>query len=451
MKTQFKILPWTISLFLLTLSCSLTPSPAKVNKFPPYQSIGINQQSNDQDKQRYVIADLQLSGALNNKKTSENLHNISPAASSGVSNPAVKNPTVVNNNNSTLRYYQQFLQDANINGGIQNFFLGDVVINIYQFDRIDLGSQGWQVVYGGTQLPVNAADFVMASDIGGLNNEEARIRYILVDSQLGNVIDYYRQFTDQPAVAEAVARWDQGVRVVNIDQFERKIVSQAGWKVVYVGTTHAIDGMAVTLTTDASNAEAQVRYILADSQIGSVIDYYRQFVDAPNVREAVCRWDAGVRVENQTSFERKVVGDKGWQITYAGTENSINGMDISLSTNESCSGLNQSNPQPSGFATINFMIGYPTDVQMSYLPGDLSLDVTNKLDGNTVNGFWRSSSLINNIQVPAPGEYILKAHLFTDTGTMMFLFSADCVNESSIVVSPGDSTETVTLLFCGLE
>lgn len=79
---------------------------------------------------------------------------------------------------------------------------------------------------------------------------EAQVRYILADAQLGGVIDYYRQFLDQPAVAEAVRRWDSGVRVTNIDMFERRIIGDRGWQVVYVGTDALIDGMAVRLSTD---------------------------------------------------------------------------------------------------------------------------------------------------------------------------------------------------------
>jgi hypothetical protein len=83
-----------------------------------------------------------------------------------------------------------------------------------------------------------------------INYDEARVRYILADSQLGGVIDYYRQFPNDSSATEAVRRWDAGIRVVNIDQFERKIVDGKGWQVVYAGTDILIDGMDVKLTTD---------------------------------------------------------------------------------------------------------------------------------------------------------------------------------------------------------
>jgi hypothetical protein len=81
-------------------------------------------------------------------------------------------------------------------------------------------------------------------------SDEARVRYILADAQLGDVIDYYRQFADDPAVFDALDRWDWGVRVVNLGDFERIINGDAGWQVVYTGTNTLIDGMDVILTTD---------------------------------------------------------------------------------------------------------------------------------------------------------------------------------------------------------
>ena len=80
--------------------------------------------------------------------------------------------------------------------------------------------------------------------------DEALMRYILADIQLGGPIDDYRQIPDDRSVTEAVRRWDAGVRAVNIDRFERKFMGIAGWRVIYVGTDTTIDGMDVILTTD---------------------------------------------------------------------------------------------------------------------------------------------------------------------------------------------------------
>ncbi|MBI5294264.1 MAG: hypothetical protein HY869_02230 [Chloroflexi bacterium] len=85
-----------------------------------------------------------------------------------------------------------------------------------------------------------------------------------------------------------------------------------------------------TATADIS-PEARIRYIIADIQLGDVADYYRTSMADPVIAEALRRWDTGIRVTNINEFERKIVGDKGWQIVYIGTENLVNGMDIILS------------------------------------------------------------------------------------------------------------------------
>jgi hypothetical protein len=82
-----------------------------------------------------------------------------------------------------------------------------------------------------------------------LTTDEARVRYILADIQLGGVDGYYRAHVDAEEIAEALRRWDAGITVTNIDQFERKIVGET-WQVVYAGTEMLINGSDVLLTTD---------------------------------------------------------------------------------------------------------------------------------------------------------------------------------------------------------
>jgi hypothetical protein len=60
---------------------------------------------------------------------------------------------------------------------------------------------------------------------------------------------YCPEHTNEPDVAEACSRWDSGVRVANLHQFDRKIVEPAGWQVVYFGTDTPINGWDVVLTT----------------------------------------------------------------------------------------------------------------------------------------------------------------------------------------------------------
>jgi hypothetical protein len=84
------------------------------------------------------------------------------------------------------------------------------------------------------------------------NTGEARIRYILADIQLSGLYDYYLGYPGDAEAVEAIQRWDQGIRVVNIDQFERKVVG-GNWKIVYTGTETVINGMDVILSEVGCN------------------------------------------------------------------------------------------------------------------------------------------------------------------------------------------------------
>ncbi|MEW6684621.1 MAG: hypothetical protein AB1393_00255 [Candidatus Edwardsbacteria bacterium] len=80
--------------------------------------------------------------------------------------------------------------------------------------------------------------------------DEARVRYIMADMSLGGPVSYYRGYPNDANAVEAVRRWDGGVRVTNANRFERKIVGEKSWQIVYKGTNRTIDRMDVRLTTD---------------------------------------------------------------------------------------------------------------------------------------------------------------------------------------------------------
>jgi hypothetical protein len=84
-----------------------------------------------------------------------------------------------------------------------------------------------------------------------LSTNESHVRHILVDPQLsGNVAAYRGEITDEET-AEALRRWDTGVRVANIEQFERTIIN-GQWQIVYAGTRNPIISTDVILTIDSS-------------------------------------------------------------------------------------------------------------------------------------------------------------------------------------------------------
>ena len=81
---------------------------------------------------------------------------------------------------------------------------------------------------------------------------EAPVRYIFADISLGASADFYRRVYDtshDPISLEALARWDSGYKITNLDEFERKKVN-GKTLITYKGTEKRIDGKSVKLSSD---------------------------------------------------------------------------------------------------------------------------------------------------------------------------------------------------------
>ena len=78
------------------------------------------------------------------------------------------------------------------------------------------------------------------------------VRYILADIQLGKLADNYRENIRDEETAEAQRRWEAGIRVENIEMFERKIID-GEWRIVFVGTENPVNGDVIILTSDMSS------------------------------------------------------------------------------------------------------------------------------------------------------------------------------------------------------
>ena len=81
---------------------------------------------------------------------------------------------------------------------------------------------------------------------------ETNVRYFLADMYLGGSRDFYHRTAEaahEMGCKEAVARFDAGVGITNLDQFERK---KLDGKVIITrkGSNERISGMAVKLSTD---------------------------------------------------------------------------------------------------------------------------------------------------------------------------------------------------------
>jgi hypothetical protein len=143
---------------------------------------------------------------------------------------------------------------------------------------------------------------------------EPQVRYLLCDMTLGGNIDLYRDYAkgDDPDSREAIRLWDAGARVVNTNDFERRWVTNRFGKdgrvmrIVLRGTARTIHGTEVLLTTDGECNIQKVRAILLDLSLGAGAKTYEaRRAQDPEVTEALRRWQAGTRVLNAQSFERR--------------------------------------------------------------------------------------------------------------------------------------------------
>ncbi len=72
--------------------------------------------------------------------------------------------------------------------------------------------------------------------------------------------------------------------------------------------------------TEVVFREPQVRYLLADMTGGGKVEMYRKYATEerdPDSREAIRRWDAGVRVLNMADFDRGLDSGMPWPKTGA--------------------------------------------------------------------------------------------------------------------------------------
>jgi hypothetical protein len=82
-----------------------------------------------------------------------------------------------------------------------------------------------------------------------ISTNESHVRYIIADIELGNLADNYRVNIRNEETAEALRRWDAGIRIENIEEFERKIVN-GQWQIVYAGTENPVIGTDIIQTSD---------------------------------------------------------------------------------------------------------------------------------------------------------------------------------------------------------
>ena len=85
--------------------------------------------------------------------------------------------------------------------------------------------------------------------IDQLEWDEADVRYRMLDIQLGKVLGFYfAQRYDDPSNMEAIKRWEAGIRISNLEEFERRNIPGKGWTIVYRNTNYKVDTSDILLT-----------------------------------------------------------------------------------------------------------------------------------------------------------------------------------------------------------
>ena len=138
--------------------------------------------------------------------------------------------------------------DVNTAEAIRRWKAGARVLNTSWFEMRGAGADR-RVYYKDTDRLAEGSHVRLNSDLA---YPETNVRYFLADMLLGGSREFYHRTAEvahEMGCQEAVARFDAGVKVINLDQFERKKVNG---KVLITrkGSEERISGMLVKLSTD---------------------------------------------------------------------------------------------------------------------------------------------------------------------------------------------------------
>jgi hypothetical protein len=143
---------------------------------------------------------------------------------------------------------------------------------------------------------------------------EPQVRYLLADMTGGGSVAMYRKYASEerdPDSREAIRLWDAGVRAVNVQEFERKWLSNRFGKdgkvlrVVFKGTNRTVTGNEVLLSNDGEFQQAPMRLVLLDLTLGAALQSYVTKKSDRATAEALRRWKEGCRVTNASQFTAK--------------------------------------------------------------------------------------------------------------------------------------------------
>ena len=138
--------------------------------------------------------------------------------------------------------------DPNVVEALRRWNAGARVSNAHWFEARGESNKR-RVVHRGTDTPADAAHIRLNCD---LPYPEVNVRYFMADMALGGSRDFYwrtAEIAHEMGCLEAVLRHDAGMKVTNLDQFERKKVD-GKVLITHKGSNERISGMLVKLSTD---------------------------------------------------------------------------------------------------------------------------------------------------------------------------------------------------------
>ena len=147
-------------------------------------------------------------------------------------------------------FYESRRKDAGVAEALRRWAAGSRALNTNQFEWGGVKMRPPDILqYRETHTPIDGAHVRLNSDVA---YPETNVRYFLADMMLGGSRDFYHRTAEsahEMGCQEAVARFDAGVKLTNLDQFERKKVDG---KVLITrkGSNERISGMLVKLSTD---------------------------------------------------------------------------------------------------------------------------------------------------------------------------------------------------------
>jgi hypothetical protein len=138
--------------------------------------------------------------------------------------------------------------DPAVTEALRRFKQGCRVSNAHLFERKSNGAlTAFQ--FKGSRQPAEASMIKLNSD---LPYPETNVRYFMADIALGGSIEFYRGVAEsahEMGCLEAVRRTEEGYRITNLGQFERKKVD-GKTLITRKGSNTRISGMEVELSSD---------------------------------------------------------------------------------------------------------------------------------------------------------------------------------------------------------